>query len=188
VSPTAGKPTSHSLITVGNGHTIPVSYRGTSSLPIANTTFTVNNVLITPVRQFTRDNNCSIEFDASGFSVKDLSTGHVLLRCNSSGDLYTISPDFPSTAASCSLTVSTTLWHHRLGHASAFAVSSLQNMPVITCTHAVRSLCHACQLGKHMHLPFAPSVSTTTEPFALVHYDVWTSPVLSNTGYKYYHA
>lgn len=33
---------------------------------------------------------------------------------------------------------------------------------------------------------FASSVSTMSEPFALVHCDVWTSLVLSTLGYKYY--
>jgi hypothetical protein len=106
---------------------MPVLSRGTSILPTAVTSFSLNNVLVAPalvhnlfsVRQFTRDNNCSIEFDASGFSVKDPLTRCVLLRCNSSGDLYTISPSFPSTAASCSLAAPSTLWHHRLGHPGA---------------------------------------------------------------------
>ncbi|GKA23878.1 hybrid signal transduction histidine kinase M [Tanacetum coccineum] len=40
--------------------------------------------------QFTRDNNCTIEFDAFGFSVKDFLTRHILLRCDSSGDLYPV--------------------------------------------------------------------------------------------------
>lgn len=42
------------------------------------------------VRIFTRENNCSIEFDIFGFSMKDLQTCIVTLRCNSSGDLYPV--------------------------------------------------------------------------------------------------
>jgi len=72
-------PHSDFFITVGNGSNIPISYRGTSTLSATNTTFHLNNVLVAPalvrnllfVRQFTRDNSCSIEFDALGFSVKD---------------------------------------------------------------------------------------------------------------------
>jgi hypothetical protein len=63
-----------------------------------------------------RDNNCSIQFDSFGFSVEDPSMRHIILCCNSSDDLYTISPTLPSTAPSRSLTVSTTLWHYNLGH------------------------------------------------------------------------
>ena len=72
-------PHSDSFITVGNGSTIPISYHSTSTLSEADTIFHLNNILIAPVlvrnllsvRQFTRDNSCSIEFDALGFSVKD---------------------------------------------------------------------------------------------------------------------
>ncbi|GJR70492.1 ribonuclease H-like domain-containing protein [Tanacetum coccineum] len=46
--------------------------------------------------QFTRDNNCTIEFEAFGFSVKDYLTRHILLRCDSSGDLYPVTK--PSTS------------------------------------------------------------------------------------------
>jgi hypothetical protein len=48
------------------------------------------------IRKFTRDNFCSIEFDAFGFSVKDLKTRRVILRCNSEGDLYTFPGSIPT--------------------------------------------------------------------------------------------
>lgn len=48
------------------------------------------------------------------------------------------------------------------------------------------SLCHACQLGKHTRLPFWLSDSTSTFPFQLIHSDVWTSPITSVSGIKYY--
>jgi hypothetical protein len=114
----------------------------------------VRNLL--SIRQFTRDNHCSIEFDAFVCSVKDPWTGCLILRCDSSRDLYTISPDLytislasPFTAASCSLAVTSTLWHHRLGRSSDSVIAFLRNMSVITCNKAASSLCHACQLDKH---------------------------------------
>ena len=62
-------PSSHSFITVGNGHTIPITCRGESILPTATSNFVLSNVLVVPslvrnllsIRQFTRDNNCSID-------------------------------------------------------------------------------------------------------------------------------
>ena len=91
-------PTSISSVLVGNGSSIPVACHGHSILSTKTSNFALNNVLVVPsivqnllsVRQFTHDNHCSIEFDALGFSVKDLSTGRVMLRCNSTGDLYTL--------------------------------------------------------------------------------------------------
>src|SRR6185295_4448568 len=47
-------------------------------------------------------------------------------------------------------------------------------------------LCHACQLGHHVRLPFSSSSSHATRAFDLVHCDLWTSPVLSLSGYQYY--
>jgi hypothetical protein len=178
-------------ITVGNGTTIPVTCSGTCTLSSPNTIFHLNNVLVAPalvrnllsVHQFTRDNACSIEFDACGFSVKDQQTGRVTLRCNSGGDLYT----YPSTSAhSCSLATTSSLWHHRLGHLGSSSLATLRSMSVISYNKSSSCLCHACQLGKHVRLPFSHSTSVTTAPFDLLHCDVWTSPVLSNFGFKYY--
>jgi transposase InsO family protein len=42
------------------------------------------------------------------------------------------------------------------------------------------------QLGRHVRLPFSSSSSCATHAFDLVHCDLWTSPVSSIFGYKYY--
>nr|GEU84566.1 ribonuclease H-like domain-containing protein [Tanacetum cinerariifolium] len=48
------------------------------------------------VRQFVRDNKCTIKFDEFDFSVKDFWTHQILLRCDSTGDLYPVtSPSYP---------------------------------------------------------------------------------------------
>jgi hypothetical protein len=185
-------PTPSSSITVGNRQSIPVLSRGTSSLQIADHSFHLNNILVAPhltrnllsVRQLTCDNNCSIEFDASGFSVKDLKTRTVLLRCNSNGDLYTIPHRLPPRCHV--VVVSPELWHSRLGHPTPVVVATLNKLSAIPCNKAAHRICHACQLGKHVRLPFASSVSRTSVPFELVHCDVWTSPVSSISGYKFY--
>ena len=92
------------FVTVGNGHTVPISSSGHTTLHSpSGHTFKLNHVLLVPhlicnllsIRKFTRENLCSIEFDAFGFSVKDLKTRRVILRCNSDGDLYT----FPGTTS-----------------------------------------------------------------------------------------
>ena len=64
-----------SSIVVGNGSLLPVI--GTGSTDLSHS-FRLNNVLVSPqliknlisVRQFTTDNNCSVEFDPAGCSVK----------------------------------------------------------------------------------------------------------------------
>jgi transposase InsO family protein len=82
--------------------------------------------------------------------------------------------------------VSRELWHSHLGHAAPTVVTTLHKLSAIQCNKAACRLCHACQLGKHARLPFASSVSSTLAPFELVHCDVWTSPVPSISGFKFY--
>ena len=176
-------------ITVGSGHHLPVSCSGSSTLPGHASPFSLRNVLVVPslvrnllsVRQFTRDNNCTIEFDAFGFSVKDLQTRRVILRSNSSDGLYTV----PATPQA-NLVTSTDLWHHRLGHPGAAALHLLRHNNSISCNKSAHTLCHSCQLGKHVRLPFGNSSSVSSLPFELIHCDVWTSPVASISGAQYY--
>jgi len=48
------------------------------------------------------------------------------------------------------------------------------------------SICHAYQLGRHICLPFTTSLSRAAKNFDLIHCDLWTSPVVSVSGFKYY--
>lgn len=182
-----------SSIIVGNGALLPVTAIGSRTFSFPHRNLVLNNVLVSPhiiknlisIRRFTTDNNCSIEFDPFGLSVKDLQTTNVIARCNSSGDLY---PFFsPATSATALLAAPTSLWHRRLGHLGREALSRLISSSAISChkddTH---HLCHACQLGRHTRLPFSISTSRATNNFDLIHCDLWTSPIVSVSGYKYY--
>ncbi|GKE24110.1 hypothetical protein Tco_1435622 [Tanacetum coccineum] len=101
----------------GDGKTIHVTKTGHSILPTLSHPLYLHNVLVTPniiknliyVRQFTRDNKCTIEFDEFGFSVKDFLTRHILFRCDSPGDLYPVTK--PSLLPNVFLSVSPTMWH-----------------------------------------------------------------------------
>jgi histone deacetylase 1/2 len=149
----------------------------------------IHNLL--SIRQFTTDNSCSVEFDTSGLSVKDLATGCPLLRCDSNGPLYTLwlpvsdASTSPSSSLSAALAVtpSSTTWHRHLGHPDRDVLAQISHSGDISCTRTtVEHLCQACQLGRHVRLPF----SSSSHAFDLIHCDVWTSPVLSIYGYKYY--
>jgi len=189
VSPSSSFPSS---IVVGNGTTLPVVGTGYSTLPGP---FRLNNVLIAPdiiknllsVRKFTTDNFVSVEFDPLDVSVKDLRTRNTLLRCNSSGPLYTLQlPSSPSDP--CALVATPpTAWHRRLGHPGRAALQSLAQSSSIICSKSKDdSICHACQLGRHVRLPFTSSLSRAPKNFDLIHCDLWTSPIVSVSGFKYY--
>jgi hypothetical protein len=56
----------------------------------------------------------------------------------------------------------------------------------IHCTNNKHDLCHACQLGKHIRLPFSTSSNCAAMAFDLIHLDLWTSPVVNVSCSKYY--
>ena len=178
-----------SAIVVGDGSLLPVTSTGTAHL---SGPLHLNNVLVSPkliknlisVRQFTSDNNCSVEFDPSGCSVKDLGTRNVIVRCNSSGPLYPL--HLPAAATALAAGSTSTLWHRRLGHPGHEALTKLASM-LPSCNKDISSsLCHACQLGRHTRLPFRVSSSRASNKFDLIHCCLWTSPIVSISCYKYY--
>ncbi|RLM74346.1 uncharacterized protein C2845_PM15G17920 [Panicum miliaceum] len=185
-----------SSIIVGNGALLPVTATGSQIFSLPHRNLVLKNVLVSPniiknlisIRRFTTDNNCSIEFDPFGLSVKDLHTRNVIARCNSSGDLYPFyAPSNSSTSTSAFIAAPTSLWHRRLGHLGRDAMSKLISSSVISCNKDdTDRICHACQLGRHARLPFSSSSSRAAHKFDLIHCDLWTSPIVSVSGYKYY--
>ena len=109
---------------VENGSAMPISHVGSSCLPNPNRPLYLNNVLVAPnliknllsVRRLTTDNNCSVEYDPCGLSVKDYPTKVVLVRCISDGELYDIFPPAAPTALAVTVSRLTDLWHRHLGH------------------------------------------------------------------------
>jgi hypothetical protein len=133
------------------------------------------------VRRLTTDNNVSISFDPFGFTVSDFQTGIPLMRCDSRGDLY------PVTTPSSFVGLTSSLWHGRLGHPGVSVLNSLRNNKLICCEPFNSSVvCDYCVLGKQVKLPFFNSQTITLMPFDILHSDLWTSPVLSSAGHKYY--
>nr|GEW53267.1 hybrid signal transduction histidine kinase M [Tanacetum cinerariifolium] len=143
-----------SSIHVGNDNLISVTSTGHTIIPSYHRPLHLHNVLVTPniiknlisVRQFTRDNNCTIEFDAFGFSVNDFLTRHILFQCDSSGDLYPVTK--PSTLPATFVSTSSTTWQQRLSHPGDEVLRSLSSRQFIFCNKVKSThVCHACQLG-----------------------------------------
>jgi hypothetical protein len=187
-------PTHPTSIVVRNSSTLRVTFIGASVLPRP---FYLNDILVAPhithnllyVRRFTTDNSCSIEFDPTGFSVKDLVTRTPLAQCDSVGPLYTLRPSSTSVSPPPVLvsTTTSTTWHRCLGHPRPDVMTKLSSTLDSSCNRGhFEGHCHACQLGRHTRLPFTQSSSRVEQAFDLVHCDLWTSHVLSLSGYKYY--
>jgi hypothetical protein len=181
-----------SSIIVGNGSLLPVTSIGHTFLPTASRPLHLCHILVSShiiknlifVYQFTTDNQVSVEFDPYGLSMMDLHTRNMIVRCNSSGRLYPLFlPLHPPSLALLDGATPSTPWHRWLGHLGFEALSRL----VPSCNKTkLDTLCHACRLGRHTRLAFATSHSCATRNFDLIHCDLWTSPVLSVFGYKYY--
>jgi hypothetical protein len=91
-----------------------------------------------------------------------------------------------ATPRPAALATSVDLWHARLGHPNSTVLRQILQSFSFSCNKAEHHTCQACRLGKHVRLPFSESTTISTFPFQLLHSDVWTSPVASNTGYLYY--
>jgi hypothetical protein len=177
----------HSSIIVGNGSSLSVTIVGDTTIP---SPFYLNNVLITSdiiqnllsVYRFTTDNWCSMEFDHFDLSVKDLSTRSVIIRCDSSGPLYTMRMPSHFTlsyvAAPIVLVASASTRHRRLGHLGVDTMSKLSNASSIIFSMRTYDLCHACQLSHHTRIPSVSSASRADNNFDLIHCDLWTSSIV----------
>ncbi|GJR30293.1 ribonuclease H-like domain-containing protein [Tanacetum coccineum] len=180
----------HSVI-VGNGSSIHVTHSGHVQIPNPYRPLHLRNVLVTPniiknlvsIRKFTTDNKCSIDFDPYGSTVRDYHTRQTLLRCDSTGDLY---PLHVAASAFALLTNNHSLWHQRLGHPVDAVIQTISSRDLVSYNKNTQHLCCACQLGKQTKLLFQRSTSIVTSPFDIIHSDLWTSPVSSMSGYKYY--
>ncbi|XP_071712467.1 uncharacterized protein [Rutidosis leptorrhynchoides] len=127
------------------------------------------------------------DYEAAGWHMDtgDYLTRRLLLRCDSNGDLYPLTP--PSSTTQQSLITSPVTWHQRLGHPGHDVFRRLVSDKDIICNKTSSPvLCHACQLGKHVRLPFSVSSSNVNAIFDIIHSDLWTSPVTSLSGLKYY--
>jgi hypothetical protein len=98
-----------------------------------------------------------------------------------------------SKAFTATLGIKTTplAWHFRSGHPFTEVVTRVvqsNKLPVFVYDSNINknSVCASCQFGKATKLPFHPSTRISHSPLELVHSDIWTSPIPSMSGYKYY--
>uniref|UniRef100_A0A251TLB0 Putative ribonuclease H-like domain, GAG-pre-integrase domain protein n=1 Tax=Helianthus annuus TaxID=4232 RepID=A0A251TLB0_HELAN len=119
---------------------------------------------------------------------KDLKTRAPILRCNSTGDLYPLTEPLPlpSTQPSAFVAVPQDRWHQRLGHPGKHLLQSLKLSSFVDFGKFNNTLCQSCVFGKSVKLPFYDSINNTHSAFDIIHSDLWTSPVLSTGGHKYY--
>jgi histone deacetylase 1/2 len=154
--------------------------------------------------KFLSSNNNNLISSTSSFvnSNKSVECNHSLSQnfpCNDSlfgGQCHSTSTPFAfSNIASCNSNTAARssdnafqLWHLRLGHANFNAVKSILNLCNVPFNNNNTTfLCTHCCIGKS-HRLYAPlSTTVYTNPFEVVHCDLWgPAPFVSYYGYNYY--
>jgi hypothetical protein len=189
-------------VVVGNGASLPITHTGSLSHSTSLGFISLLDVLVVPsltknlisISKLTADNNCSITFIGSGFTIQDLLTGAVLGTGQCKDGLYVLDRGQKAFLASLqdnNLRASLNVWHARLGHSSSRIVEILNKTGSISINSHVSSslsrICNSCQLGKSHQLPFALNEKRSSFPLQLIHCDLWgPSPILSTSGFRYY--
>ena len=184
---------------VGNGAGLQITHTGLSTLPSTKRSLYLNNVLRVPqisknlisVNKLCTDNFVSVEFFPNQFQVKDLNSGAQILHGQSKDGGY----EWPSQSApisSSSVFISSvkcplSLWHSRLGHPALPILNSVVLKSLLPLSNKDSNFhCTDCLVSKSHKTPFSQTSLTSSHPLELVFSDVWTSPVFSVDGYKYY--
>jgi hypothetical protein len=110
-------PSLFSSITLGDGSSISIHCVGQAQIPSPLKPLLLCDVFVAPsliknliyVRQFTRDNLVSIEFDPFGLSMKDYQTKDEIAHFNCSGELYSLH-GAPAAAPPTSMIASIDHW------------------------------------------------------------------------------
>jgi hypothetical protein len=189
-------------VVVGNGASLPITHTGSLSHSTSLGSISLLDVLVVPsltknlisISKLIADNNCSITFIGSGFTIQDLLTGAVLGTGRCKDGLYVLDRGQKAFLASLqdnNLRASLNVWHARLGHSSFRIVEILNKTGSISINSHVSSslsrICNSCQLGKSHRLPFALNEKRSSFPLQLIHCDLWgPSPILSTSGFRYY--
>ncbi|KFK45117.1 hypothetical protein AALP_AA1G346500, partial [Arabis alpina] len=184
-------------VLIGDGSGLSITHTGSLSLPSSSRNLALNSVLCVPniqknlvsVYRLCNQNNVSVEFFPAHFQVKDLSSGVPFIQGKTKDELYEW-PASPSTLtsffASTTPKLSTTDWHHRLGHPSTTILHNIVSKFSLPCSRSVNNVCSDCAINKTHKLPFSQTSIVSTYPLEYVFTDLWSSPVLSIDNYKYY--
>jgi hypothetical protein len=95
----------------------------------------------------------------------------------------------PVFSAFFGLKTSMPVWHFQLGYPSFVTISRVikaYNLPISNISFNKDQVSDSCLMGKSKKLPFLPSNRLSTTILELVHTDLWTSPITSISGCKYY--
>ncbi|WVY96943.1 hypothetical protein V8G54_029094 [Vigna mungo] len=173
---------------MGNGSGLNITHSRTlllNDLSLSNTLCVPSmQQKILSVSQLTKQTNSAIVFLPNSFYVKNLQTGQITHNGSCVDGLYL----WPANSSSVHSvrTDSSASWHHRLGHPSSSIFTFIQQHFSLGSNKFQQSDCNSCQINKSHKLPFNESTLKSSYPLEIIFSDVWTSPVLSIDGLRYY--
>jgi hypothetical protein len=154
------------------------------------------------VGQIYDSGDCLVMFSGSFCCVQDLQSQKLIVTGRRENELYILDELKVSIAAAAAATTTVDLssfrlslssssfylWHSRLSHVSSSRLRFLASTGALgnlkTCDIFY---CSGCNLAKFSTLPFNRSISVSSSPFNLIHFDVWgPSPIATKGGSRYY--
>ena len=123
--------------------------------------------------------------------MKDLRTGAILLTGNTKDGVYEWPAAQPASSpilAFSHVKTTSSNWHHCLGHPAFPILKHVMSSYQLDFFAPLPKdfSCNACLSNKSHKLPFSISSLHSTNPLEIIFSDVWTSPILSQDGFKYY--
>jgi len=189
-------------VTVVNDGGLSITHTGSISLHTPKTTLHLKDILCCPqafanllsIQIFWKDNICFFKLTNTYFLVNDNLHGEIILQGPSEGGLYPINlKNFSKNKlrrliSFLGVKTSSSIWHRRFRHPHLkifHKIISSNQLPFPN-SKVKLAVCSDCQLAKSRQLPFPKSQTVTSSPLEFVHSDIWTSPIYSISGCKYY--
>ncbi|PKU80975.1 Retrovirus-related Pol polyprotein from transposon TNT 1-94 [Dendrobium catenatum] len=171
-------------ITVGDGRSLSITHTGNGILPTPYRKLKLNSLFHVPnlshnllsVSNLTQDNNVSVNFNPSGFTIKDMKTNRTILSGPSNRGLYPVRSAttfvFPKKALTAT-SQAASLWHQRLGHTNSRIIQAISTTNKNLHIPHNFSFCSECTTSKGHKLAFTNNRSHSTMPLEIIHTDVW---------------
>ena len=128
--------------------------------------------------------DCCFIQDLAQWSTIGLGKAHNGLFLLQDSDCRSSASVFASAVSSIS---SSALWHSRLGHPSHSKLQLLKQLVHDVNINKTTSCCDICHFSKQKKLPFTAGTHVSTNPFDLLHCDLW-GPFATSTvdGFRFF--
>ena len=187
----------YTFVYLPNGEQALVTHIGTVTI---SSTLILTDVLCVPsftfnlisVSKLIKSLCCCLIFLGDCYFIQDLAQWSTIGLGKAHNGLFLLqdsgcrSSAFALVAAITSVS-SSNLWHSRLGHPSHSKLQLLKQLVHDVNINKIASCCDICHFSKQKKLPFIASTHVSTNPFDLLHCDLW-GPFATRTvdGFKFF--